>query len=338
MTTELTTLLEKPVQGTNGLQFSYNTKLRPFEKAGEAALDFSVEKRDLFTSDGIRLKRHFAVGRVGSPDINYDVCGKVWEAIQPEEVKEVARLIATLTNGTIERSYALNAGQRFGAVIALPGHLVLGSKDVNVKCITIGCGNDGSALIGMSHMMRLFCSNQYYSLIDSNRKHAKKAQVVLRIRHTKNGAERVRMATKIAQQLSAAFLSSEEMAYKLSNRPIDAKNGELAAYYDKVLPYPAKPDSFKDEKEKETFEQTMERLRAIRGSMRDTFVRECEQLQTGPSLWLAMNSVTKWAQHDMRIKGKDDPENRAWSADQPDGNGFKMTIAAQIAALKMCQV
>jgi hypothetical protein len=85
----------------------------------------------------------------------------------------------------------------------------------------------------------------------------------------------------------------------------------------------------------EKIERANRKTERIRDIWRDTLNMERQILKSqSPNLWLALNSVTKWAQHERTVRGEsDDPMMRLWSNRFSDG--FDRTNEAHDLAMAM---
>ncbi len=316
---------------------------RRWERPGASALDFSVETTPLQTTDGTPISDHFAIRRTGT-DIVYGVVGSRFTNIQPAEVVAVAEEFAKVSGGTLESSYALKHGERFGCTVALPGHLEVGtSNDKQVRCVSFDSGNDGGTVFTASATcLRLVCMNQWYSLMTAgkargNLRRGNLARVV--IRHTQSGTDRVRRIRQIVETMLAAFAETETIMQALQAYKIDPKAGQLRDYYTQILPDPIAPaatGNYREDRENAAaYEKEAAEVKSIRRCWFNTFEEERAALASDPNLWLAYNSATKWMQHTMGIRGvSKDPERRAF-ANLPGGKAHTMTETARDVALAM---
>jgi hypothetical protein len=118
-------------------------------------------------------------------------------------------------------------------------------------------------------------------------------------------------------------------------------DSEVTAYYDKVLPLMPLPgmtageNAEQYEAKVEKIERANRKTERIREDWIDTLQTERRILKVpAPTLWLALNSVTKWAQHDRTVRGEsDDPMMRLWSNRFSDG--FDRTNEAHDIAVSM---
>jgi hypothetical protein len=263
--------------------------------------------------------------------------------IQPSEVQDLAETCAEVAGGSVQSSYSIRDGARFGCIVALPGHLEVGTpNDKQVRMISFDSGNDGSASFSASATcLRLMCMNQWRALAigGKSRGLSRGNLASLTIKHTRTGSHRVKQAQDIVTKMCAAFDANLDIMKTLQARKIDLKGGELREYYNRVLPEPTAPAATgnyaEDRKAADAHAEEVAEVRTIRRCWFNTFEEERNALATDPNLWLAYNSATKWMQHTMGIRGiKQDPEKRAIS-NLPGGTAERMGIDALNQALEM---
>jgi hypothetical protein len=147
----------------------------------------------------------------------------------------------------------------------------------------------------------------------------------LKIRHTKSAHNRLTEAKRILGITCAAFdKADEEMQALIAKTLTDA---EVKSYYDKIMPFEPLPvmsvgqsaDAYESAVEK--VERANRKVERARDSWIATLEMERIALGGGsPTLWLAMNSVTKWTQHERTVRGEStDPTMRLWSNRFSDG-------------------
>jgi hypothetical protein len=158
----------------------------------------------------------------------------------------------------------------------------------------------------------------------------------IKIRHTKGAWNRLAEAKRILGITLAAFDKADEEMHRMIGKTMN--DAEIASYYDSIMPLTDTPTRRADENEEqyearvETVERANRKASRIRAEWRMTLDNERVILSQEPNLWLAMNSVTKWVQHENQVKNEStSPLIRGWS--NRFATGFKMTNEAHDMAL-----
>ena len=118
-------------------------------------------------------------------------------------------------------------------------------------------------------------------------------------------------------------------------------DAEVKAYYDQIMPFDTIPSISRAVQPSPGEAAVTKAARSDRKGekARDAWVAtlEVERVALGggaPTLWLAMNSVTKWMQHERTVRGEStDPTMRLWSNRFSDG--YDRTNEAHDIALAM---
>jgi hypothetical protein len=250
----------------------------------------------------------------------------------PIQSAEAIELASTLAEGLGLNSPEVRVlGSGADVVIRHRGPEEQLGSDVIRRDVLVRTNNTGRApLIAASGVWRKVCSNGLFLPIG-------KATTV-RIRHTASGAERVRMLARMHRDIQQTQETGTETILRMMSRPIDYKGGELRDFYARIMPTPTTEPGASLADIRKAQEET-ERIMSIRRDWSQTFLRELDARDAGnaggPNLWLAMNSVTNWAQHRMPIRGANaHPERRAYS-NLPGGAGAELTERAYSVAAAM---
>lgn len=310
------------------------------EKA-RAALMYTIEKVPAQLSNGGLYTSKKAFFLVASDDhlpIAEGVCvGDEFTSLQnPTDrfplIDEVLKLIPGSTLSSVG-----TVGDRmdFFATIALPKKLG-NRKDPSKPYLNLMGNNVGRRKdrFGL-RATRMVCENTLLASL------AEDGHLDEAIPHTKSGSERMRKAAaKVIEVTMPRIESLQEMMDRLMGVKINLKGGHLQNYYERVLPYPKAPAKTGvkevDEKAEKTYENQKSRAENTRKCWFDNFTEERAALADDPNLWLAVNSVTKWGQHQYKVRGADDNKDARWySNNVPGGHGFDLTVLAQTEGLAM---
>lgn len=202
----------------------------------------------------------------------------------------------------------------------------------------IGLTNNATGrrhFMGGAHMNRIVCANTLNLMLGE----VKGSERAIKVRHTKSAFNRLSEARRILGIACAAFDKADvEMQAMIAKTLTDS---EVNGFYDQIMPLapiPAlKPGENAEQYEAkvEKVERANRKVERVRDSWLDTLHTERRILQVpAPNLWLALNSVTKWAQHDRTVRGEsEDPTMRLWSNRFSDG--FDRTNEAHDIAVAM---
>lgn len=254
--------------------------------------------------------------------------GTRYVPIQPAEAMELAEALAHGQSATLQAPVVLAGGA--DVVFKAKGDEFKIGSDVVRAEVWVRTNNTGRAPLTASlRLWRKVCSNGMFVVMAGR-------GVSVRIRHVASGAERVRMLAGMGRAFSQARETATETIIRMMATPLDAKGGALRAYYERVMPIPqAAADASAAEIAK--VQEQVRHITAIRRDWAGTFLRELDERDAGaangPNVWLAMNSVTNWAQHRMPIRGaRQHPERREY-ANLPGGAGAELTERAYTAAV-----
>lgn len=189
--------------------------------------------------------------------------------------------------------------------------------------------------IGGAHTTRMVCANTLHLMLGE----VKKSPRSMKIRHTRSAFNRLAEAKRILGLACAAFdQSDEEMQAMIAMAMTDV---EVQSYYNKIMPLMNVPALISGENAEQyeakvnQIDRANRKTDRIRDEWIETLQIERQILKAPtPTLWLAMNSVTKWAQHSRTVRGEsEDSTMRMWSNRFSDG--FDKTNEAHDLALAM---
>lgn len=160
-----------------------------------AGLNFTVEKRPLFTQDDffndVRLNNHFATVRADNDNI-LGVVGKDYEIVQNLEAFEFFDSITNSNDGVFyETAGALGLGEKVFITAKLPDYIKVGKDDLIEKYLFLTTSHDGSGSITAAFTpVRIVCNNTLNAAM-------RNCSNVVKIRHTKSANENLKNAHKI---------------------------------------------------------------------------------------------------------------------------------------------
>lgn len=237
----------------------------------------------------LRIPRPNVLDRAGKPEkiIELGTTGPDWKAIQNREMFALAEAGAGL-GVKIESAGSLNQGRLVFALLRADSFLV-GDADQLYKYLLLVMGHTGDITMrAVPTSVRVVCKNTM--------RMALRKSGFFAIRHTGDIQGKLSEMTKAIQYFRMTGTEFEDRARKLHERKLKTKELEnffKAAWVElhgEVDPEADTPR--KAEKVKETIMDWQTGM-------------ELEQIELGESdisLWLAMNSVTRWIQH--RAPGK----------------------------------
>lgn len=179
-----------------------------------------------------------------------------------------------------------------------------------------------------AHTTRIVCANTLRLAIGELRGSPR----AVKIRHSKSAHDRLREANRVLGLSMAAFDAADAEMHAMIG--MELNEAGVNAYYDRVKPIQSIPASA-DEEEADKIERANRKAAKIREEWWEILNRERLTLRVAdPNLWLAMNSVTNWAQKTRTVRGEStDPMLRLWS--NRFGDGATSTDEAHDAAVEM---
>ncbi|MES2328569.1 MAG: DUF932 domain-containing protein [Bacteroidota bacterium] len=201
---------EKAWHGLGQIVDQYPTSKEALQFAG---LDYTVEKRKLFTYDnenqladedtGIKIPEldvpdYFATVRTDNETV-LGVVGKDYEVVQNVDAFSFFDSIVGGDGIQYETAGALGKGERIFITAKLPGYIKVGSDDCIEKYLFLTTSHDGyGSIMAAFTPIRICCNNTLNAAL---RNHSGS----IKIRHTANAKERLEQAHKlmgISNQLS----------------------------------------------------------------------------------------------------------------------------------------
>jgi len=180
----------------------YPTSVEAIKYAG---LDYTIEKRKLFTFDNenqnsdpdteiiipeIEVPGYFATLRTDTEQV-LGVVGKDYEVVQNKDAFSFFDAIVEGDGIQYETAGALGKGERIFITAKLPGYIRVGSDDLIEKYLFLTTSHDGYGSITAAFTpVRLVCANTLNAAL---RNHTNS----IKIRHTANAKERLEQAHKV---------------------------------------------------------------------------------------------------------------------------------------------
>jgi hypothetical protein len=259
-----------------------------------------------------------ALAAVGS---RYTIC-------QPAEALAIAQALAP---AGAEPKVAI-LGNGADVVIDWRGPEFQVGGDTLREQVTMRANNTGRApLVVTAGLWRKWCSNGAFAAV-------KGKSCAVRIRHTASGPARMRALMHLSAELSTARASLTDTFRALMARTVNPRGDEVRAYFERLAPLPELPAQATTAQRQAHADESAD-VRARRANWFRTFEAELSVrgvgADNGPNAYLALNAVTRWAQHGQEIRGaRQHPERRIY-ANLPGGRGAELTVEAQRAAVEM---
>jgi len=114
--------------------------------------------------------------------------------------------------------------------------------------------------------------------------------------------------------------------HAMSNMTLDVIG--LSSFYDAIMPYPEQP---KDDDGIVQYDRRYAKVHRIRQEWLRTLNEESDSLSTSKNLWLALNSVTNWQQHESSVHGSLSNRLKRESSNRFGANYTKTNNAHDIA-------
>lgn len=309
---------QNPLSGhrrLDGFGFDLSKATSFDEGIAMAGLDWNVATGPVQTMVGDRLIQVPDFKTVVRTDnlMPLGVVGKGYAPFQNAEALAVAEELMKNGGAKLIRGGTFGDGGSTFLSLELPGRMKIGPKaDEVAKFLTIINSHDASQLYrSLFSPFRIWCSNQIRGLIRQFKDN-------LAIRHTKNGVDKLKEATKALGAANKYYDQFERLANELARKAFsDAQMVELA---EQLLP--AKLDEETGE-EKELTAQTAKN----RETIVELFTTGAGHKENGlvGTAWGAINAVAEYVDHARatRVTG-DMSTNTARSTAAWFGSGVKM--------------
>lgn len=307
-------LIEKDA-GWHGLGINMDT-ISPQQVRTSFAWDY--EKSPMFLANGMEVADHKAITSEGEA---IGVVGDKYHIIGIEDMIQLAEtIIIQAGTGRIVSTGTLHGRQDFFMDLYLDKEF-RHNDDVSKAYIGLTNNSIGSRkFCAGAHTNRIVCANtQRIALNEMG------TERCLKVKHTMSAISRLGEAKRILGIACASFDKADtEMQAMIA---LGMSDTEVYNFYNKIMPSGVFP-TMQAGQSADEYEQICDTIdRANRKSDKTKSIwfqglhSERRELQVGtPNLWLAMNSVTKWVQHERAVKGESfDPMMRMWSNKFSDG-------------------
>lgn len=258
------TVQQKAWHGLGQVVEAYPTSKEAIQFAG---LDYTVEKRPLFTYDNenhngdpetdiiipeIEVPDHFATVRTDTEQV-LGVVGRDYEIVQNVDAFTFFDSIVGGDGIQYETAGALGKGERIFITAKLPGYIQVANHDLIEKYLFLTTSHDGyGSIMAAFTPVRIVCNN---TLNAAMRNHSN----AIKIRHTGNAKERLAEAhkvmgisNKLSEQLESIFNQwakvpiTDTQVKKLIERAmvpnketlkslLDGKHGELSTHFNNMV-------------------------------------------------------------------------------------------------------
>lgn len=295
-------------------------------------LRFSVGLDNVcLAGSGREVEGYRAVYRTDT-GVGLGVVGDRYVPIQPSETADFVDELARQTGGKVAKVSVLGGGRDIGARIMLPKEIAEpDGRSLNICALSVQSSNDGTSTWSVSAFVyRPHCRNAYHALAaaDTGRgRHLAHNVARVAIRHTRAGAERVKLAHQVIDSLRPSFdRFSDDFARLMAKSVDDELRGR---FLDAVLPLPDRGNESGAELDK-----LLKRERRVKEQRREV-LRITRDMEDPSILWGLLQGATRWAQHDRTVKGAStNPDARAYS-NLPGGSAYEFSVSAQAAALAL---
>ena len=201
------------------------------EAMAHAGLDYSVEKRALYTLGErnrlIPVEHSFATVRTddSSP---LGIVGDRYTVLQNSSAFEFFDALVGKDEAIYETAGVIGRGERVWLLAKMPGYIKIGRKDiVNKYVLLTNTFNGTSTVVACITPIRVVCQNTLNVALRNS-----KEQV--RIRHTPNATEKLQEAQRILGLTNALYSELETIFNRMQLRKVSGK--ELLDYVKKLVP------------------------------------------------------------------------------------------------------
>ncbi|MBC8523004.1 DUF932 domain-containing protein [PVC group bacterium] len=297
------------------------------EMSGRAAqLEVAPYRLDKFPSmdvNGIEIPDSYYLSRNDTREPIAGNLGADYCPIQPEEIADIVdQIVVNPGIGRVTSCGTVNGHQDFWIDCEIDRQFRAG-EDVNQPFISFSNNNTGRRkFLAGAHLHRVVCNN---TLNLANRE-MKTSPRCVAIRHSRNASERLVHAKKTLSVVLATFDQFDAEMHAMIGKEMSAS--DISCFYDMVMPYPSKP---MDEDDLDKYDRRYNKVHRIRQQWLGTLHQESDKLSTTSNLWLALNSVTNWQQHDSSVHGSMNNQLKREASNRFGANYTKTNKAHDIA-------
>jgi len=297
------------------------------EKSGRTAqlevAPYFLEKFASMDVNGVEIPDSFYLSRSDTQEPVAGNLGSDYCPIQPEEIADIVdQIVVNPGIGRVVSCGTLNGHQDFWIDCEIDRDFRAG-EDVSNPFISFSNNNTGRRkFLAGAHLHRVVCNN---TLNLANRE-MKSSPRCVAIRHSRNASERLVHAQKSLGVVLATFDQFDAEMHAMSNMTLDAIG--VSSFYDAIMPYPEQP---KDDDGIVQYDRRYAKVHRIRQEWLRTLNEESDSLSTSKNLWLALNSVTNWQQHESSVHGSLSNRLKRESSNRFGANYTKTNNAHDIA-------
>ena len=277
----------------HGLGVEVSNDLTPAQMMEKAGLNWTVDKEDIQTASGLKIKGKQALIRSSDQKV-LDVVGDDWNPVQNADAFEFFSEYVLAGDMEMNTAGSLKGGRNVFALAKVKeSFTILGEDQVDSYLLFSNPQQYGKAIDVRFTPIRVVCNNTLTFSLNSASKNSVKV-----------GHRSVFDADMVKKQLGIAsqkFAKYKEMAEFLSTRRFSVES--LLQYYNDVFPH--------------TYGKKVEKVESIEDLSRNARLA-FEVLETQPGAqygegtwWQALNSVTYLTDHKMG-RGNDTRMQSAW--------------------------
>ena len=269
------------------------------EMSGRAAqlevAPYRLEKYPSFDRNGNEIPDSYYLERNDTREPIAGNLGSDYCPIQPEEISDIVdQIVVNPGIGRVTSCGTVNGHQDFWIDCEIDKEFRNGD-DVSKPFVSFSNNNTGRRkFLAGAHLHRVVCNN---TLNLANRE-MKNSPRWVTIRHSRNASERLMNAKKTLGIVLATFDQFDAEMHEMISKTMDAS--DVSRFYDMVMPYPEKPV---DEEGLDKYDRRYNKVHRVRQQWLGTLHEESDKLSAPANLWLALNSVTNWQQHDSSVHG-----------------------------------
>lgn len=276
-----------------------------------AGLDWTVSKKDLFTSDGVEVS-HKATVR----DSDGQVLGVVGPKYQPLQNKEAFSFFDPFIQAgeaSLETAGSLRNGSRIWVLAKLnKAPLEVTKNDLVEKFLLLSNGHDGTLALRVGFTpIRVVCANTMAMAHGDNN-----GSKFVRIVHGSKVAENLEKVREVVNAANAEFEATAEQMRFLASRQINTE--DLKKYVKVALDL-----NFEGERAKLRNQQTLEHIMQL-------FENSPGSVEAGHTYWGAYNAVNYHLNYE---KGRDSATrlNNLWFGSAKNLNEHAFELATEMA-------
>lgn len=294
------------------------------EQAIKAAhLDWEVSKQPLFAGDEEhrRVPDRYAIVRADDwKNGKATVFGVVRRAYTPVQNRDAFRFFDPIIGekaAVYHTAGALGNGERIWILAKLPDDIRVIGDDIAQKYLLLSNSHDGNSAIQIKFTpIRVVCENTLTMALSQG--------PTLRVPHTKDVQERLRMAANMLNAIKVRYSELEGVFKRMAT--VQMNRDRLQKYYLQVFPDP------KRGADESRYERALALAHTDRAGAERLYDvgRGNQQKGVAGTLWAAYNGVTEYIDYQRYAKATDDRQVEAmWFGDGYSAKARAYTIAEQ---------